>query len=1077
MLLLACCVTLGLSQRTVTGTIADDTGEALIGVNVIEQGTTNGTITDLDGSFSLNVADAAQTLVVSYTGFTTQNVDISSGQSKLVISLLEGALLDEVVISTFGVDRNSRDIPYANQTVDSESLLSAPNKNALEALRGKASGIKINNSSGSVGASNRIVLRAESSLTGDNNALIVVDGVPIDNAQTRGGATTELFSAQDGYSDYGNRFNDLNPEDIESVTVLKGPSATSLYGSRGAAGVLVITTKSGGTVEGKPEFSYNTSASIEEPYVLLQRQDQYGQGYGLPFASSPQRDSGENWSWGAPFDGVVRPWSSPVDADGDGDSEFLSRPYSAVEDQLEHFFRTGRTFNNNVSMRGNKGGFGYYASYGNVTQYGILENTDYVRHNVKLSANAKLGEKIDTRFSVGYSNVNQNTAQEGYRPFEGQNAYANAVQSPVNIPFGELKDYNSPFHDFDGYYGSYTSNPFFILNEFVNNGKVNNLLGSFSLNYKPIDRLSIGASVGTNIVNRSITESIPVYSYNPHYVWEGDLNSSLRGDRANNVGEFFKLDGTNVNLDVSNKINYEFDLNTSRDIGLNVTVGQNLFQRDTRSLGSRTVGGLVVEDWYHLDNAAGGTVVDQNTSSRWLYGVFGNAQLSLGNHLFLDYSARNDWSSTLPVGNNSFFYQAVGVSAIVSDMLNLQDSDFLNFLKARVSYGTTGKDAPAYSLYSTFIGNPTIQSLANGHDLMFPLNGQSGFTKSTIIGNPNLMPELTTTFEFGIDGGLFNDKINFDYTYYNSVHSNQIVEVSLPASSGYRATFQNIGEMKNNGHELGLHIRPIDGLINGLKVQFDFLYATNTNIVTEIIDPENEGDELVVGNIPGNISIVAKEGYPFGSFKGNVVKTTPDGRTIVDPVGGLPVLADDEEILGSYQPDFTASIGSTIGYKAVSLNFLFDIRKGGNFLSYTKDLTEFNGTALTTLINDREAFVVDNSVTEDADGNYTENTIETNAYDFLRVQPLSTHLIDASFVKLRELGLGFDLSKSFFTKIGLENARLDLFAKNVKFWLPEENTFADPEVNGPSLTGNAVGVETTQTPPSRSFGVRLGVNF
>lgn len=1064
-----------MAQRTVTGTITDVDGLSLIGANVTAEGTTVGTITDIDGNFTLKVPADVNALVVSYTGFTTKNIPLGTSDVVNVV-LLEGLELGEVVVTATGIDRNSREISYANQTVSSEDLNSAPNKNALEALRGKAAGVKITTGSGSVGASNRIVLRGESSLTGNNNALIVVDGIPIDNASSRGGATTGLFSAQDGYADYGNRFNDLNPEDIESVTVLKGASATSLYGSRGASGVLVITTKKGSGKDGKVDVSVNSTTSVEQAYVLLQRQDRYGQGFGLPFAANPSFDSGENWSWGPEFDGVVRPWTSPVDADGDGNAEFLSRPYSAVPNQLENFFRTGRTFANNFALSGTKGGYDFYASYGNVKQFGILDNTDYTRHNIKISAGAKLTEKLKASVSITYANTDQNTALEGYRPFEGQNAYANAVQSPVNIPLHELRDYNSPYHNFDGYYGSYTSNPYFILNEFGNHGNINNLLGAATLNYEPIPKLNLMARFGINNVSTNLDESIPVYQYNPHFVWFDNLDYSLRGNRSNNVGEYFELEGVNINKDYTLQANYLFDLNESGSLTLSPTVGWNLFQRSTRTLSSRTVGGLIVEDWYNLGNSQGALNTTETNSDYWLYGIYGQLQFGYQNKLFFDYSARNDYSSTLPPGSNSFFYQAVGASAIISEFVDFGSPSGVSFMKLRASYGTTGKDAPLYALYARNQANPTIQSLANGHDLFFPHNANSGVTVGNQIGNDQLKPELTTTAELGLDAGFFENKVNLEYTYYSSNHKDQLVIVNLPSSTGFSSTTLNIGEMTNKGHELKLNLKPIDGMWSGVTWDVDFLYAKNTNEVVEIIDPETDGNELVVGNLPGEVDIYAIEGQPYGTFKGTVNKTTPDGRVIVDATG-LPVEGSELVNLGSYQPDYTLSYGTTVGYKGLKLNVLFDQKVGGHFLSFTKDLVEFNGTSLTTLIGDRGAFVVENSVVENPDGTYSENTVATNPYDFIRNEPFSTHLIDASFIKLRELGLTYQLSNSLLNKLPFSNLSVGVFAKNLKFWLPEENTFADPEVNGPGLTGNATGVETTQTPPSRSFGVRLSANF
>jgi TonB-linked SusC/RagA family outer membrane protein len=1065
-------VGLAMAQRTITGTITDSDGEALIGATVVAKGTSVGTVTDFDGKYILEFPKDATELEVSYTGYAAKTI-VVGGATVIDVELLSAAnLLDEIVVSATGLERNARNVTYSNQTVGSEDLLSAPNKNTLEALRGKVAGVKLSTGSGSVGASTRIVLRGEGSLTGNNNALIVVDGVVIDNSTSAGGDSNQNSAGSNGYADYGNRFNDINPEDIESVTVLKGPSATSLYGSRGASGVLVITTKKGQASQGRMKVGVSSSTSLERAYVLLQRQDQYGQGFGLPFAAVPGFDSGENWSWGPAFDGRVRPWTSPVDADGDGNLEYLSRPYSAVKDQLQNFFRTGATYQNGINLSGGTDKLTYYTSFSNTTQDGILENTDYQRNTVKFAATAKLNERISSSFSVSYANVDQNSAQEGSRPFEGQNAYANAVQAPVNIPYNELRNYNSPFHDFNGYYGSYTVNPYYVLNEYVNNGKVNNVLGNFATTVKIIDGLSVTGRVGANIVSTKISTATPQYQYADHYVWADDLITSFRGDRQGTAGFFRQDEGNNVNLDVTALVNYERNLTSNGDFTMGLTGGWNLFNQKERTLTGQTVGGIVVPEFYSLSNSVSTPLASQTNFEKQINGLYGNAQFGYKNRVFLEYSARNDWSSTLPVGNNGFFYQSVGASAVLTDFF--AESENIEFLKVRASIGTTGKDAPAYAINSTYVGNPILQSLPNNHDLTFPLNGQAGYTLGDRIGNPDLKPELTTTYELGLDATLFKERINIAYTYYNSTHTNQLVIVSLPSSSGFRSTVKNLGEIRNAGHELAVTLSPLKGLKRGLNWDINLLYATNKNEVIEILDPAVKDEQLVLGSF-GNLTVVALEGQPYGTFFGVQTKTTPDGRPIVGS-DGLPVLTDDPVVSGSYQPDFTASIGSDLTYKGFRFNFLFDFKEGGKFLSYTKDLTEFNGTSLSSLENRGVPFVIPNSVQE-VNGEYVENTKTTNTYDYLRVQPFTSHLIDASYVKLREVGLSYTFPRSVTSKLPIDALTIGLFAKNVKFWLPDENVWADPEINGPALTGNAQGIETTQTPPSKSFGVNINLQF
>lgn len=1056
--------TMGVSfgQRTVVGQVTDDSGTPLIGATILAKGTDSGTVTDIDGKYSVNVPNGATALEISYTGYDTQ--EITLGASNVVnVTLAEGITLADVVVTGLGIDRNSRDVVYANQSLSSDELLSSPNKNTLEALRGKAAGVRLTTGSGSVGASTRIVLRGEGSLTGDNNALIVVDGIPIDNESTAQGAQTSTA----GYADHGNRFNDINPDDIENVTILKGPSATSLYGSRGASGVVLITTKSG-SKDGQIKVDVNSSYSVEEAYILLQRQDRFGQGF-----DNSHFDSGENWSWGPAFDGVVRPWTTPIDSDGDGALEALTRPYSAVPNQLQEFFNRGNTATNSISLSGSKGGFGYYMSYSNADQNGILDGTKYKRNTFTFSSNAQLTKRLKANFKVSYANTIQNTAQEGSRAFEGNNAYAMAVQSPVNIPFGELRDYNSPFHNTNGYWGSYSSvNPYFILNEYGNDANINNFLGNASLTYNLLPGLDLVGRIGSNIVSTGIETWTPSFTPATQLVWGDDFGLSTRNSKHTSLGDYVNYRDQNVNLDATALAVYSKSL--SSDWDLDVTAGYNLFQRSSNELIGQTTGGLVVPGWYNLSNSVQAARSEQNNTLYRIYGLLGNATLGYKKYAFLELSARNDWSSTLPAENNSFLYGAAGASLIVSDMLDM-DSDALNFLKLRASYGTSGKDAGLYLLQSTFTGNPTVQSLGD-FSIFFPLNGQPGFTTGNKIGNPTLRPELTATFEIGADVGLFEDRVNLAYTYYSSDHSDQIVEISLPRSSGFTQTVSNIGRMTNKGHEVTLGIKPIAGLVKGLNWEVFGNYARNVNTVETITD---DIDELVIGGpyTPG-VSLVAKEGLPFGTFKGLAPKTNDAGQIIVGE-DGMPLYTDEEVYLGSYQPDYTLGLGTNLSYKGFGFNILFDFRQGGSFVSQTQFFTEFNGTAAHTAEFNREAYVFPNSVIQNADGSFEENTIEITEQDyFTNYDPAaSTYIVDASFVKLREIGLSYRLPRNILNKVSISNATVSVFARNVKFWLAEDNIFADPEINGPALNGNASGIETSQTPPARSLGVNLKLSF
>ncbi|MBM1106108.1 SusC/RagA family TonB-linked outer membrane protein [Aurantibacter crassamenti] len=1061
-------------DKSITGVVSDQDGVPLPGVNILVQGTTNGTQTDFDGNYTIN-GSTGQVLVFSYIGQKTELRTIGASNTVNVQMSDDAEALEEVVVTAFGTgDRNAKATVYANQTVKSEDLLSVPNKNALEALRGKAAGVNLSTASGSVGASTRIVLRGSGSLTGDNNALIVIDGVAIDNTSTSGGSD----SATTGYSDFGNRFNDVNPDDIASVTILKGPSATSLYGSRGASGVVLITTKTG---KGKKmQVNYNGSTSMETAIINLQRQSKFGQGY-----DNLHLDSGENWSWGPAFDGVVRPWTSPIDADGDGSLEALTRPYSAVRNQLKDFFNTGFTVTQNVNISGSNDGFSYYVSLGNTDQTGILDNTSYKRNNISFNASAKLSDRLKSDFKVSYANVQQNTAQEGARAFEGNNAFAMATQSPVNIPFTELRDYNSPYHDLNGYWGSYSSvNPYYILNEYGNEGDIDNFLANASLTYNFLDNLSLTGRFGANIVNTQTDIWTPTYTRGEQLVWADDLEITTRNGRHNSLGEYINSNTQVENLDATVMFNYDTEF--TEDLKLTATAGYNFFQRSTERLTGSTVGGLVVPDTYNLSNSSQQPTSSMRRTKYRIFGVLGNATLGYKDAAFLELSARNDWSSTLPTANNSFLYGAVGTSVVVTDLFNIENN-VLNYAKLRGSYGTSGKDADLYLLNSYFLGNPQIVDLGD-FALNLPKDGVPGFTIGNRIGNPGLKPELTTTYEVGADLGFFKNRVSLAYTYYHSIHDDQLVTISLPRSTGYTQTVSNIGRMENKGHELAFTLKPINGLVDGLDFELFGAFSTNDNEVITITDDIDELNIGTFGFAAGTtVNMVAKEGLPYGSFKGNDFKYNDQGQVIVDGNTGFPVYTDDDVILGNNQPDYLLNFGANVNYKGFGFRVLFDKKKGGLFASHTKYQTDFNGTNVNTTIYNREPYIIPNSVVDNGDGTFSENTVQITEQDYFTNYdaPVSIHLIDASFLKLREVELSYTFNNAFLKDTFFTNARVSLFGKNLMYWFADSNKYADSEVNGistssngsVSTTGNAQGIETTQTPSSRSLGLSLQLSF
>ncbi|MBL0259534.1 MAG: SusC/RagA family TonB-linked outer membrane protein [Saprospiraceae bacterium] len=1074
------------AQRVIKGTITDKKGDPVIGANVVAKGTTVGTVTDIDGRYMLSVPEGTTALVVSYTGYTNQ--ELALGASNIADgSLEEGILLAETVVSALGVKRNKSDVPYANQTVSSDELNTTTSKSVLNSLQGKTAGVKINQASGATGASTRIVLRGETSLTQGNNALIVVDGVPINNSTASGGGGVGKDGDRDNYVDFGNRANDLNPDDVESVTILKGPSATSLYGSRGGSGVILITTKKGKSNDlGRPNVSLSTSYSSDNVYLIMKQQQQFGSGYQSCGGCGGGINifMGENFAWGAPFDGRLIPWTAqPADEDGNllplknGKYEQLVRPYSSVKNNLRNFFDIGSTKRINVGIDGATDKFNYLVSYTNFNVDGIVPFTNLKKNSFLINVGSNFSKKFSTGFSLNYVKVKQRGATEGGYPFgysSGTPAYSFALQTPSNIPFEELRDYNSPYHDFRGFYGQYSINPYFILDQQKLLNNVDNIISSISAKYAVAKDLNILGQVSTNVSTGSIQENIPKFTYERALSWSDGELSDFGSPRENySLGGYKEKNETRIDLIYDLKANYNWKINESWS--LSPTIGLNSIEENYREVTGATVGGLVIPEFYHLTNGVQGSI-STNTSSKYrLFGMYANAYLGFKNFVFAEYSARKDWSSTLPKGKRGFFYQGVGLSFVPSNLSNWNDN-IVSYLKLRGSIGTAGKDAPKYRLNTYYNLNPIILDYGDDYRVRFPFGDGAGANKSNFIGNPDLKPELSLTTEVGIDIGLIKDRLSLEYTYYIIDSKNQIVDVNIPWSSGFSVIPSNIGRMQNKGHELSLKAKPIK--TKNFNWDLFVNFSKNDNVVKTILENEDETDELNIyaGLVHfaghGSLNLVAAEGKPFGTFKGTTYVYN-EGRLVVDGTGN-PKQSNTLEYLGSYQADYLMNFGTELKFKNLALNVIFDKRQGGLFFSGTKLSTEFNGTASTTTLNDRKEFVIPNSVDENGDA----NKANTQAYAYFKGLPASAFLLDASYLKLRELSLSYELSaKGCLSNTGFKSAIISIFGRNLKYWLPSENTFADPEVGGVGGASDAVGIETTTTPSFRSYGAEIRLKF
>ena len=1037
-------------NRSLSGTVKDAaTGEALIGVNVTGKGTTIGTVTDIDGKYTLELPKEVSTLVFSYVGYTNVEKPILSLVVDASMST-DAKIVDEVVVTALAIKREARSTGYSTNTVKSDDFNKTAN-DVFGALQAKTPGIQISNSSGQVGSSTRLVVRGPSSFAGNNNALIIVDGIQVNNNVANG------FDNSSGENiDFGNRGTDIDPNNIESVTVLKGGAATALYGVRGKYGVIMITTKSGKNLnkeDKKFSVTLNTGMTFDKVYLQFKKQDQYGQGY------DNHPDPIENFSWGPKFDGVVRPWT-PAISTPNGISQLI-RPYSAIKNQMEDAMNIGVTYKTGLAVEGGNDKYTYFMSYNNLTNKGIFDNQFYKRHAISANATAKFNDKISSKFNLLYTRIDQRAVTNGgssnfNAPFQA------FIQQAANIPINELRDYNSIYHDFNGYYGGYTPNPYYIMNNENNDAKIDNIIGSVELEVKPVEYISLLGRAGTNLTYTSISLESPKFTY-PHSTAVG-------------IGRYVE------EYDKRNQLTLDFIASFNKDVvknlNINALAGYNFQDSRANNLQSSTQGGLVIPGFYDLSNSKDKAFVDNVGLHTRLFGVYGSVGFGYKNMLFGTYTARNDWSSTLPEKNNGFFYQSGDLSFVITELIKKEKSkDWLNYWKIRGSVGTTGGDPNAYATTTYFLANPRFDDYSEGNlPIQFPIVGLDGstvpgYTVDNEKGNSELRPEKSFAWEVGTDITLLKEYLSLEYTYYSKLDKDLIVRVELPASSGYRFTTNNIGKMSNKGHELLATVYAIKNIKN-INWKFNFSFTKNVNKVIKVSDQSPE-----ISLNTGGVQVVAKEGLPFGTFKALDYVRDPNGNIVVN-AQGVPLAAVDYSYFGSAQEKYRMGVGSNFSWKGLSFGVQFEIKEGGQFYSGTKSAADFNGTSLTSLVNDRQPYVVPGSVVDNGDGTYSTNTNPIlNLYNMVGSYPESQDLIDASYVKLKEATISYTLDKKFFKNIPINSISIGLVGRNLKYWLPKENVFADPESNSFGQNGNIQGLEFSQTPTTRNFGFDLKIQF
>ena len=1061
-------------NRSVTGKVKDDKGEAVPFATITEAGTTNSVQADINGNFSISVKDGAKITVTS-TGHQPQTLAADFPVLNFTLPRSEGQLA-EVVVTALGQSQNKTKLGYSTATFNSATISRNAPVGMLDNLQGKVAGVDISNTGGP-GSSTKVILRGIGVIAGANNQpLYVIDGVPLSDAQFQ--ANTNLAAAGNPFTntqDFGNGMNDINPNDIESITILKGTAASSLYGGLAKNGAIMITTKKGRT--GKLKVEYSGSAEFSTVGKLPDYQSEFGQGWGGVFVLS------ENGSWGPKLDGQDRLWGSIVD------NSQLIKPFKFQEHGLRDFFDVGSQYNNSISLSGGNEVNRFYFSYGNTTSDGVMPTkADYLQRNTFALRTNSSFDKFSINTSFNYINRYLKTPSGGQSGADGGGVFQSLLQIPVDIPIKDFRDYTNKFFNIDNYFTPYAENPYFGLNENGNSQNEDRFFGNVNMSYKFTNQISAEFRLGGDFTNARTKSWKQVASPTP-----GSWN-----DGANVEGAIKNPDVGSVSQasDYFGIINGDFIVKYTKDINRNFTVdalaGANYYQSSQRSEATG-ITNLVVPGFYNLSNTSLPPITTDFNLRRRRMGLYAQATASYKNQIFLTGNIRNDWSSTLPIDNNSIFYPGANLSWVASQLLSARST--ISFLKLRVAYGRTGSDPAPYQVYPKLAAG-TIQ-LPFG-TLNTPFNGVSGFSVDNVIGNTNLKPIFTDEFEFGTEIRFLHDRIGIDATAYDKKTKGQIFTVPIAPSTGYTNLVENLGTVSNKGIELTLNIKPVD--TKGFTWSLIYTYAKNWNKVEELTGATQ--NPLIFG-LSGGAELRAVVGKTVASIYAPVAEKTPDGKIVVDATTGFPTVnvAPLDKFglangyFGSGLYDYTMGLNNSLTYKNFTLNFSFDYRYGGVMYSNTANLVLFVGNGKLTTYNDRRPFIIPNSVNAivDASGKttYVENQTfiggtgsgqSDNNYSYYNTaqNPAGANgmaIISRSFLKLRDVNLTYNLPRQWASKIRASNASIGVYGKNFLLWTPNSNVYVDPEAT--NLGNDLVSQfgEFAATPLSRSYGVALRVTF
>ena len=1067
-------------NRQISGTVTDPDGNPMPGVAVFVEGTNVGTVTDANGAYTLNMRGGN---VVKFSFFGMRDVIVPvDNQGKVDVRMEEDTIgLDEVVITATGMTRQEKTLGYASTTVRSEEILKGHAADALSGLSGKVAGVQIS-SSGGTGTSQKVIVRGYSSFS-SNAPLYVIDGVPMSNS-TMG--TQDLNNS----IDFGNQAADINPEDIESITVLKGASATALYGSRAGNGAIIITTKRGEQNEAV-KVTYDGSFQVSSVLRIPNIQNRFGQGWFYSYNGNvfDNYSPTENGSWGNLLDGrdvIWRPGAANQGYNPGGYDDVFDNPeyhtsFSYKENSLRNFYTTGFEANNTITVQGGSKNTGFVASYGNIYSDGILpgKNDYYKRNNFSFRGNTKIKEGLAwLNYSINYIRKDVRNAMTG-QGGSGSTIYQDILQYPVNIDYADVRDWQNVLNNADNFYTPYAQNPWWTLDNNYSTYTDDRVYGSAEFGLQLAKGLQFIARGGADVTNFIQKEFDNIWTFSPGSYAESE------GASVEN-GKYEEYVRRNSQIDANFLLNADYRL--GQDFSIHGVAGVNVNQRNTAyTLG--TLEGIAVSGWASFENTSGATPkASSYMTSRRLIGAYAQADFGWKDAIYLTLSARNDWSSTLPIDKNSYFYWGANASVILTDLFDIK-SDVLSFLKIRGGYGQTGNDAPVYytsSYYSLASATAAFGSLT------FPLNSFVGLNKSTRVPSTDLKPEISTEAEFGIDARFFQNRLSFDVAFYNKLTENQIVSATLAPESGYTSAVRNVGKIRNKGIELAVGIVPIR--TKDMEWNIGYTFSKNTNKVEELWDDVKEYAIYGLSSGPQLKAIVGEAVGTWVDYKVNTVedKSSPYyGYTIVNATTGLPTYNNTEyETLGKADADFTMGLNTNFRYKDFTFGASFDYRKGGLMYSATKGIVLFDGNAEETMYNLRDPWVHQHAVYQsgkDANGNpiYTENNLPVNSYYNINGEWYSNYnyvryrdnLLDKTYLKLREITASYRLPAKWFATVNwLSTIELGVFGRNLLMWTPKQG-LVDPDMTNYGNDLTSLYGEYYSAPSTRNIGCNIKIVF